>query len=297
MRDFIFSLSVLLLLGCGHDKSVGVSENLAFTAVSDRFEVCGQYQMHELFTMDPTLDRFSKHTYTGRSGRTLPYRLYLPKDYDPNKQYPIVLYLHGGFGTGTDNARHLETETNFIISHVFTSILIQDAYPHIFLAPQSSSAWGTVHETDLHPNLQVAVEILKLVSDQYSVDAERIYAVGTSSGGAGAWDLITKTNLFAAAVPMVHMAPNTLTTSVTSSFTTERIEKSAKILAHRSFWFFFGENDYGGNLKSWWVEMYAAILKEGGSPRYTEYISAGHEIVTCVVTEDGLYQWLFSQRK
>ena len=31
--------------------------------------------------------------YKGSQGRTMPYRLYVPENYDKQKKYPLVLYL------------------------------------------------------------------------------------------------------------------------------------------------------------------------------------------------------------
>lgn len=43
-------------------------------------------------------DKFLSFTY-----ETMPYRLYVPENYDPVKSYPLVLFLHGGGERGTDN--------------------------------------------------------------------------------------------------------------------------------------------------------------------------------------------------
>ena len=39
-------------------------------------------------------DRFEARTYTDSAGEKLNYRLLKPKDYDRNKKYPLVLFLH-----------------------------------------------------------------------------------------------------------------------------------------------------------------------------------------------------------
>ena len=37
------------------------------------------------------------------NGDTLPYRVLYPQDYDTNKKYPLVLFLHGSAERGKDN--------------------------------------------------------------------------------------------------------------------------------------------------------------------------------------------------
>src|SRR5258708_1214275 len=34
---------------------------------------------------------------------TMPYRLFVPKGYDPQKTYPLIIWLHGAGGAGRDN--------------------------------------------------------------------------------------------------------------------------------------------------------------------------------------------------
>ena len=41
------------------------------------------------------------------AGLPLPYRLFLPRGYDPKKTYPLILFLHGAGERGNDNLRQL----------------------------------------------------------------------------------------------------------------------------------------------------------------------------------------------
>src|SRR5260221_337028 len=52
-------------------------------------------------------NEFLARIYTNAAHKTLPYRLLLPKGYDPKQAYPVVLYLHGAAGRGSDNAEPL----------------------------------------------------------------------------------------------------------------------------------------------------------------------------------------------
>ncbi len=47
---------------------------------------------------------FRKEVYIGKGNAHLPYRLFVPLGYDVNHKYPLVLWLHGVDGRGSDNA-------------------------------------------------------------------------------------------------------------------------------------------------------------------------------------------------
>src|SRR2546426_12657588 len=47
------------------------------------------------------VDGFIGRVYTSASGQKMPYRLFVPPAYDNQKQYPLVLWLHGAGGAGT----------------------------------------------------------------------------------------------------------------------------------------------------------------------------------------------------
>jgi len=64
---------------------------LMFTVLS--VEICGVCR-------GVTVRDFENRTFTGSTGDTLRYRLFVPKDYDSSRSYPIVLFLHGGLQRG-----------------------------------------------------------------------------------------------------------------------------------------------------------------------------------------------------
>ena len=48
-----------------------------------------------------------KYAAFKKEGKTLPYRILLPEDYDVEKKYPLVLFLHGSGERGNDNELQL----------------------------------------------------------------------------------------------------------------------------------------------------------------------------------------------
>src|SRR5262245_43953859 len=75
-------------------------------------------------------------TYQSPGGQTLPYRLFVPRAYDQQKKYPLMLYLHGGGGLGRDNLKQIQGGSSFMIS-LLVSQANQAKYPCFVLVPQA----------------------------------------------------------------------------------------------------------------------------------------------------------------
>jgi poly(3-hydroxybutyrate) depolymerase len=51
--------------------------------------------------------QFQARTYTDAQGRFIPYRLFVPADYNAQKKYPLVLFLHGAGQRGINNTQQV----------------------------------------------------------------------------------------------------------------------------------------------------------------------------------------------
>ncbi|HEV2103941.1 MAG TPA: hypothetical protein VGR58_14280, partial [Candidatus Acidoferrum sp.] len=81
---------------------------------------------------------FRKKVYASKAGERLPYRLYVPLGYDANRKYPLLLWLHGGDGRGSDNVKQLNGG-NQIGTHFWTGKDVQLKFPMFVLLPQCPS--------------------------------------------------------------------------------------------------------------------------------------------------------------
>jgi predicted peptidase len=61
------------------------------------------------------VDGFRERIFKNERGETMPYRLFVPSNYDAKKKYPIVLWLHGGGGRGNDNLKQISGGTKTAI--------------------------------------------------------------------------------------------------------------------------------------------------------------------------------------
>ena len=57
--------------------------------------------------------------YDLKNGNSLPYALYVPKDYSASKKYPVILFLHGAGELGTDNITHLNNLEKMFLKFLF----------------------------------------------------------------------------------------------------------------------------------------------------------------------------------
>src|SRR5215475_12129721 len=89
-------------------------------------------------TQDP-VDGFIARVYE-QSGKTIPYRLFIPPKYTKSKQYPLIVFLHGADGVGTDNVRQIQGD-EAPGTHLWTKSNNVARRPAFILAPQSTGRW------------------------------------------------------------------------------------------------------------------------------------------------------------
>lgn len=229
---------------------------------------------------------FETHVFKNPGGKTLPYRLLKPVNYqsDASIKYPLVLFLHGAGERGTDNVTPLVHGMK-----EFAKDDVRAKFPCFVLVPQcpNEKRWVEVDwALDSHQQLPDDSETMKLVLElmtslrnDYRIDEKRQYATGLSMGGFGVWDLITRhPELFAAAAPICGGGD----------------EGVARKAANVPIWTFHGDGDTVVK-PSRSRNMINALVKAGGRPIYTEYIGVGHDSWHKAYADPKLMEWLFEQ--
>jgi len=125
------------------------------------------------------VDDFLKLEYKDpKTGETLKYNLFVPKNYDKNKSYPMVLFIHDRGVTST------ETDTTLIqgLGAVIWATPSEQAKHECFvLAPQYARA--TVNDnSETTDDLDTTVSLINYLESQYSIDKNRLYTTGQSMG-------------------------------------------------------------------------------------------------------------------
>lgn len=114
-----------------------------------------------------------------QNGATLAYNLFIPKNYNPNKKYPLVLFMHDAGAVSPEVKMTLCQGKGAI---VFASPEFQAKNPCFVLAPQ----YDTVIVDDnwqYGPELDRTIHLIEFLTEKYSIDKNRIYNTGQSMGG------------------------------------------------------------------------------------------------------------------
>jgi predicted peptidase len=225
---------------------------------------------------------FRKKVYANKKGERLPYRLYVPLGYDANRKYPLLLWLHGGDGRGSDNAKQL-AGGNEIGTHFWAGKVVQLNFPIFVLLPQCPSGdnWSDPELNQPTKWLEMTMSALADVQKEFSIDPDRLYLAGQSMGGLGVWSTLQAyPGKWAAAVIL----------SAYDNFT------DVKTLARTPLWVFQGEADDSVPV-SLVRDMMKQLNEAHANLRYTEYPKTDHEVWKKAFAEPDLLPWLSSQKR
>ncbi len=132
-------------------------------------------------TRNLIVENFKQFVYKDpKTGTSVKYNLYIPKNYDKNKKYPLVLFMHD-MGVLSEDTKTTLLQGNGAIS--FATPEEQARHEAFVLAPQYSRQ--VVDDNgDITSDLDATVNLIRdyLIS-KYSIDEKKLYATGQSMGG------------------------------------------------------------------------------------------------------------------
>jgi predicted peptidase len=219
---------------------------------------------------------------------TMPYRLFRP---NATGKLPLVVYLHGSGGLGTDNEKQMGLG-NVFGTRVWALPVNQKSFPCYVLAPQTDRGWvkyGDPAPGDsiarvvpgLGDGARLAFAIIDALRRELAIDDRRIYITGQSMGGAGVWHMVAQRPRFFAAAAVC-----------CGSATLD----NAADAVHTPIWNFHGDADQTVPVAVS-RDRIAALRKAGGHPLSTEYAGVGHNVWEWAYTEPSLVRWMFAQRR
>lgn len=115
------------------------------------------------------------------TGRTMAYDLYIPKNYDSSKSYPLVQFIADASTVGKGPLAPLMQGYGGIIWATEES---QQENPSFVLVPSfKGPEWAVNDEWQTSAEVDIAYRLLNDIIATYNVDQNRIYATGQSMGG------------------------------------------------------------------------------------------------------------------
>ncbi len=194
------------------------------------------------------------------------YLLYLPKGYDSQDRWPLLVFLHGAGERGSD--------VNQVKKHGPPKLVAagQDL-PFIVLSPQCAerSSWQP----------EALSKLIDEIAAKYKVDPDRIYLTGLSMGGFGTFALAAAhPEKFAAIVP------------ICGGGDPKSVERFKALPA----WVFHGAKDDAVPL-SQSERMVEALKAAGGDVQFTVYPEAGHDSWTATYENPKVFEWLLAQKR
>lgn len=226
------------------------------------------------------------------------YAIYVPPDYDPSRQYPLVVMLHGGssngnlflgvvLGNNMDWARY-----NQFLWDDFTPRWSPDC---IVVAPDGVGQviWRWMGEQDV-------LEVIEDVRRHYSVDENRIVLGGLSNGGIGAHAIGTRHAWRFSHVQAIAGAPSWLQYAGGRPTEVERtamLRLSAMHLIENSsntdYHFYHGTQD-GGPMRPRFIRELSSHMRELGlePDPHEHWYEHGHDLLYLVHRHGRIYPQL-----
>lgn len=240
----------------------------------ESIEITKVYEFYDEFKMREYEQRTFRDSVSGYS---LPYCIFEPKDYSPDKEYAVLLFLHGAGEVGSDNQKQLTVLKNMFIIN-------GDQLKDVIIVCPQALGWWSVNEgyNDQKGWLGAAVRLVDNIIDSYSVDKDRLYVMGISMGGYGTWDALSYyPDKFAAGIPICGGGK--------TSF--------AKVLSDIPIWIYHGDADTTVSVTAS-DAMYSTIKQAGGNKiRFNRLKGVGHNAWDPAMCDRELFSWLVAQNK
>ncbi len=265
-----------------------------------------EIELESNVTLNPDIEGFVQLVFHDEKyHRNLMYNLFVPENYDPAKKYPLVLFMHDA---GAVSNNPVETLTQGLGAVVWASEEDQARHPSFVLAPQYDRVIvgdGSKYIVDL----DMTIDLIKALMQQYSIDEDRLYNTGQSMGGMTSIAMDIKYPDFFAASFLVACQWN---------------PKQVAPIADKPLWIVVSQGDnkaypgmnaitevlkkYGATVtKAVWnaeadeqtqASNVKKMLKKKRSIHYTVFKGGSHRYTwQYAYSIDGIRDWLFRQHK
>ena len=134
-------------------------------------------------------------------GQLVPYRIYVPRNYDKSRKYPLIVLLHGAGGD----------ETNFLEGYQALFPKFAEERGYILASVNGRGPLSGYRQEN--GGEQDVLDVLDLMKVRFNIDSSRTYLGGHSMGGGGTWTVGLKhRDRFSGLIPIAGtsavLAPN-----------------------------------------------------------------------------------------
>jgi predicted esterase len=205
-----------------------------------------------------------------------PYGLYIPRNYDENKKYPLVVMLHGAGSNHRLALRRVFGKSNAQGETDVEASLYFPEWKDIDYIVVSPFARGTAGYQGI-----VEKEVFDMLADvkkRFNIDEDRMYLTGLSMGGGGTlWIGLTRPDLWAALAPVCPAPPRG----------SEYLQGNAITLPIH---FFHGDADRAVpvSVSRDWTKK---IKDLGGIVEYDEYPGVDHNSWENAYRDETIFDW------
>jgi predicted peptidase len=208
---------------------------------------------------------------------TYNYQIYTPHDAQNLKDLPVIVFLHGIRERGHDGFLPSEGAAGNLIKQYFSRV------PAIMMLPQCrpNRFWSDPLMDEM------VMRSLDKTAGEFGADTSRVYMVGVSMGGYGAFHFASRyPEKFAALVSICGGSP---------IMSGDRFDSLARKIGKTPAWLFHGADDRIVPVTES-RQIAAALEKHGGNVKYNEYAGVGHNVWLNVLSERELLPWLLAQK-
>lgn len=215
------------------------------------------------------------YSYLNAENEEINFLMYLPVSYDPQKTWPLILYLHSSLELGSN--------LNLVRQRALPKKLENEAdFPFIVISPQIQNEYWYKHVDTLENLLEGMEKVLP-------IDTQREYLTGFSLGGYGTWAYAYHyPDRFAAIAPVSGSLDEGEVFVVPIDFCR---------MKSVSAWAFHGEIDVSVSPKEEQT-LIEALDSCGGEAKITLYPETRHLLAGEMAYADpALYEWLLTHSK
>ena len=225
---------------------------------------------------------------------TYRYQVFVPRQWNGGKKWPVILFLHGAGERGRDGERQAGVGLGR------ADALNREDFPAVIVMPQcrEKTAWRD-------PAMRAqALAALEQAIREFNGDRERVSLTGISMGGYGTWEFAAdETGLFSAYVPVcgglrasTHYPEIYFSRFEDLEFAADPYAALARRVGRIPVRIFHGGADLVVPVDES-RKMATALKAAGADAQYVEYPGVGHDSWDAAYADPGLLSWMTSQKK